>query len=128
MWLERFGTVNQNIFFGFCAVVFVILILVITCLVVKYCRCDRSPILYVGFQKFFHSSALLREVAACIMKSSSVGPRGALSIEMWVRQRLCVVRSVIGQYTWRDIRNVQCFLMPLTHCDPIIPRSRPRRM
>ena len=29
MWLERFGNVDQNIFFGFCAVVFVVVVLIV---------------------------------------------------------------------------------------------------
>jgi len=35
MWLERFGSVDQNIFFGFCAVVFVVLVLIVAIVITR---------------------------------------------------------------------------------------------
>ena len=45
MWLERFGNVDQNIFFGFCAVVFVIL--VINCAIFITRIFNTLPAVYV---------------------------------------------------------------------------------
>lgn len=47
MWLERIGTVNQNIFFGFCAVVFVIVVLVIVIAIVRLCGRHNTIIMLV---------------------------------------------------------------------------------
>jgi len=35
MWLERFGNVDQNIFFGFCAVVFVVVVIVVAIVITR---------------------------------------------------------------------------------------------
>lgn len=38
MWLERLGSVDENVFFGFCAVVFVVVVVVVAVVIIRLCN------------------------------------------------------------------------------------------
>ena len=46
MWLERFGSVDQNIFFGFCATVFIIVVVAVAIIITRLF--NTIPTVYVS--------------------------------------------------------------------------------
>ena len=45
MWLERLGSVDENVFFGFCAVVFVVVVVIVAVVIIRLC--NTIPAMYV---------------------------------------------------------------------------------
>jgi len=46
MWLERLGSVDENIFYGFCTVVFVIVVVIVAVIITRIR--NAIPAVYVG--------------------------------------------------------------------------------
>lgn len=61
MWLERFGGVDQNIFFGFCAVVFVVVVVSVVVFITRLC--STSPAIPGHSLTFF---TLMSSLMICV--------------------------------------------------------------